>query len=216
MAYPAPEYQPAPRRDPRKRQLVADLDYLANVDWRRLKQECLEALDRDRMTVTADGFPAGHEAEGGSTGSTPSTSSTTLAAAMSRNADWHEPEDGFRIQRDEVHEHVQTMVRQIHEAAQTQRGAQSELHQLNHRHAQPIVKLQAPVCAEQHCSDSIEGGRRGRCQACYRWVYRWEQDHPGEQAPPVPAHTIEQRLIARGELSGVIEAEVRIPLVQAR
>lgn len=56
------------------------------------------------------------------------------------------------------------------------------------------------VCAEYWCEDGAVRPRRGRCEACDRWVERWLERNPGcslSEVPVVPRGVIEDRRIRR-------------------
>jgi hypothetical protein len=57
----------------------------------------------------------------------------------------------------------------------------------------PTPGRRETLCCEPSCEDPMAPGRRGRCEACYRWIRRWEDAHPGDIAPPVPAGNIAAR-----------------------
>jgi hypothetical protein len=57
----------------------------------------------------------------------------------------------------------------------------TRLAELNTERAQ----FEFPTCCEPHCETQAE--KAGRCGRHYQRKRRWEQDHPGELAPPAPA-----------------------------
>lgn len=175
----------------------------ATVDWKALEQELVLAARRDQTgTDEVDGHKRSHAPGGSGGGATVRVEAsddpevgvdgedipvTSVEAAMFAT---------LTVRRDPVHEHVEAAVGFLSDAVRAGEAMQSRLRQLAAvQDPDPPAKQGPARCAEWRsgCVRRAVQGRRGRCESCWKWIWRWEQKHPGSQAPPVPARTIEQR-----------------------
>ena len=128
----------------------------------------------------ASGYPAGAQAEGHGKGT---HSDPTYVAATSPNP------FGMAVHR------LRSAMFNMDQAAVTIR---SQLNLVLTQEQNRGREMVTDECAEAGCHDTAVAGREGRCEADYRWRYRWRKDHPNDgPPPPVPADVIEARRIKR-------------------
>lgn len=159
---------------------------LAATDWRALTDAVIAYAHRDDQVDTPDGFPRSTLGDG-SRGRGGSSTEAGAIALLDERAD-------------EFHDHVQNLVVYFMDAAQARNNAISRRRKLD-----TMSMLQRPPghtaspCAEPHCDDLADGGRDGRCEACYRWRVRWadKRGRSKTEAPIVPRSVIDERRRAR-------------------
>jgi hypothetical protein len=173
----------------------------AAVDWKLLERRLVDAVSRDATgSVAVDGHKSSHAA-GGAGGGASITVDGEAVSVTSVEASVFAILDDRR--RDPVHDHVEAAVGFLDAAVRSAGALVSRLDQVDRvQDPNPPAKRGAAECCERACEDPSVPGKRGRCLACFRWVLRWEEKHPGGQAPPVPADVIGLRSARRIRVSG--------------
>lgn len=168
--------------------ITAICDQLDRHDWNATRRAILAARRRDLTgSVTPDGYPHGTLGDGGSRATTSDTSTERAGIALADEPPRH----------DEHHELANGVIADLLDLERTKQRLVRKLQRIAQIADKPAETLVAPTCCEPNCEDPAERGRRGRCDPCRKWVQRWEEAHPGEQAPFVPAGVIDQRIAAR-------------------
>lgn len=178
---------------------ITDLfDLMERTDWEKTKKRVLAAHRRDRAgTTNLDGFPAGGGIGGGGgptvlVKDTETPDGERISCTGVEKAALEAPAD------DEVHKLVTSMLDMLQQMGSSRNavvnilGRVEKLGRVEPHHGHTVTE-----CCEEACHDPKAKGKRGRCTPCHKWIVRWEKDHPGEQAPPVPTHVIEERAIGR-------------------
>jgi hypothetical protein len=171
-----------------------------------------ERLDVDTRGEHADGWPAGTMGGGGGGGPTilvedEAVPVTAIEAAVFARMD-------PRI-ADPLHHHVGVACNSIRVAVHLARDTVATLNRIDRiSDPNPSANRGIAICAEPPCEAPAAPGRRGRCEADYRWLLRWEETNPGAQAPPVPAVVIERRTQRRAHITGPLVPPPLTPVVQ--
>lgn len=170
--------------------ITAVANDLDSVAWSKLGRGILAARRRDDTgSVIPDGFPTGTLGDGGSRATSTDTSTERAGLALAEEL----------LRHDEHHELTLRSVAALLQIEQLQRRLVRDLKRIDEIAAKPAQAYVAPTCAEAHCEDPAAGGRRGRCEACYRDRKR-RADAAGlafTDVPPVAAETIDRRLAER-------------------
>jgi hypothetical protein len=163
----------------------AIIGQIRRADWGSIEAATIAALRRDRAgSPSADGY--GSRASGSGARGSPEHTSTE-AAALS----------GPR--RDEHHELAAAAVAALERAARSCAAATAALQRVDEIAAQPARPFERAACAEHWCEDPADDGRKGRCEACYRYRKR-RADELGvswSEVGPVSRATIEERKAKR-------------------
>jgi hypothetical protein len=157
---------------------------LRGTDWASLQAATIAALRRDRgPSNEPDGYRSDTLGSGArSSGGTTATEAAALAA-MGRH------------ERDEHHELTGAALGAVHDAARCISRAVAALTRIDEIASRPKQAYRLPQCAEAGCTADAAPGRKGRCEACYRFRKR-RADHLGvawSEAGPVPVALIEAR-----------------------